>query len=101
MDIKIFKGIERAHYTDNISGIKGIVRLSFLEKEYIKGKSFHIAAHIIDGSYIHKKEWSYSHSHKHDFDEIIMLKTRNKSIISLFNTFLADVPLFILYYHPP
>ncbi|MGA2780327.1 MAG: 2-isopropylmalate synthase [Smithella sp.] len=80
MGIKIFKGIESAHDTDNISGIKGILRLSFLEKEYIKGKSFHIASHIIEGSYIHKKVWNYSQAHKHDFDEINMLISEKSTL---------------------
>ena len=80
MGIKIFKGIESEHYTDNIAGIKGIVRLSFMEKEYIKGKSFHIASHIIDGSYIHKKEWTYSQAHKHDFDEINLLISEKSTL---------------------
>lgn len=80
MGIKIFKGIESEHYTDDIAGIKGIVRHSFLEKEDIKGKSFHIASHIIDDSYLHKKEWSYSQAHKHDFDEINMLISEKSSL---------------------
>lgn len=73
METRIFKGIEKEYYTDKISGIKGITRFSFLEKEYIKGKSFHIAAHIVGDSYTHKEEWVYSQAHQHDFDEINML----------------------------
>ena len=30
-----------------------------LEKEQIKGKSFHVAAHIIDGRYVHQEDWHY------------------------------------------
>ena len=80
MSIRIFKGIEKANYTDDISDIQGIVRLLFLEKEYIKGKSFHIASHIIDDSYIHQKEWIYSRTHKHDFDEINMLISEKSTL---------------------
>lgn len=80
MDIKIFKGIENAYYTDDISGIQGILRLSFLEKEYIKGKAFHIASHIIDDSYVHKKEWIYSQAHQHDFDEINILVSEKSTL---------------------
>lgn len=80
MVIKIFKGIERASYTDDIAGIQGIVRFSFLEKEYIKGRSFHIASHIIDDSYIPKQEWFYSQTHKHDFDEINMVISEKSTL---------------------
>jgi mannose-6-phosphate isomerase-like protein (cupin superfamily) len=80
MSVKIFGGIESAHYADDISSIQGIVRFSFLEKEYIKGKSFHIASHIIDDSYLHKKEWIYSQPHKHDFDEINMFISEKSTL---------------------
>jgi hypothetical protein len=80
MSVKIFKGIESAHYADDITGIQGIVRHSFLEKEYINGKSFHIASHTINDSYHHKKEWIYSRSHKHDFDEINMFISEKSTL---------------------
>lgn len=80
MGITIFKGIEKTHYTDDISDIQGIARLSFLEKEYIKGKSFHVASHIIDDAYIHQKEWIYSQAHKHDFDEINMIISEKSTL---------------------
>lgn len=53
--------------------LKGIERLSFLEKEHIRGKSFHVAAHIIDGTYVPQEDWHYAQSHKHEFDEINIL----------------------------
>ncbi len=51
MGVKIFKGINRPFHMGKIFGredLKGIERLSFLEKEQIPGKSFHVAAHIIE-----------------------------------------------------
>lgn len=80
MSIKIFKGIESAHYTDDLSGIQGIMRYSFLEKEDIKGKSFHVASHIIGDSFVYQNEWIYSKAHQHDFNEINMLISEKSTL---------------------
>jgi|LQYC01.1.fsa_nt_gi mannose-6-phosphate isomerase-like protein (cupin superfamily) len=76
MGVKIFKGINKPFHQGKTFGqedLKGIERLSFLEKEQIKGKSFHVAAHIIDGRYVHQEDWHYAQLHKHEFDEINIL----------------------------
>jgi hypothetical protein len=76
MSVRIFKGINMPYHMDKLFGhedLKGIERLSFLEREHIRGKSFHIAAHIIDDNYIHQENWHYAQLHKHEFDEINIL----------------------------
>jgi len=57
--------------------LKGIERLSFLEKEHIPGKSFHVAAHIIKGRYVHQEDWHYAQLHKHECGEINILISTN------------------------
>lgn len=39
--MKTFRGAENTFYTDALSGIQGIRRHSFPDKDDIKGKSFH------------------------------------------------------------
>jgi hypothetical protein len=76
MGVKIFKGINMPHHMDNLFGhgdLTGIERLSFLEKDRIPGKSFHVAAHIVHDSYNHRKDWHYAELHEHAFDEINIL----------------------------
>jgi mannose-6-phosphate isomerase-like protein (cupin superfamily) len=81
MGVKIFRGVESTFYTDALSGIQGILRHSFLDKDDINGKSFHIASHIIDDSYVYRKgEWIYSQPHQHDFDEINMFLSESSSL---------------------
>ena len=60
--------------------LKGIERLLFLEKEHIPEKSFHVAAHIIDGKYVHQEDWHYAQLHKHEFDEINILISTNSCL---------------------
>jgi len=40
-------------------------------------KSFHVAAHIIDGKYVHQGDWHYAQLHKHEFDEVDILISTN------------------------
>jgi hypothetical protein len=83
MSIRIFKGINTPYYMGNLFGredLNGIERLSFLEKEDIQGKSFHITAHIINDNYIHIKDWHYAQLHKHEFDEINILISTNSCL---------------------
>jgi hypothetical protein len=76
MSVKIFRGIESVQHMGSIFGqgdLKGTKRLSFTNKDDIKGKSFHVASHIIDETYVHRNDWHYTMAHKHDFDEINIL----------------------------
>jgi len=80
MSVKIFKGINEPYHMGNLFGneaLEGIERLSFLEREHIQGKSFHVAAHIINHNYIYQEDWHYSQLHKHEFDEINILISTN------------------------
>jgi len=76
MSVRIFKGINKPYHMERLFGqedLKGIERLSFLGREHIPGKSFHIAAHIINDNYIHQENWHYAQLHTHEFDEINIL----------------------------
>lgn len=76
MSVQIFYGIKSPHHmgkTFGIADLLGIERLTFMERDDIKGKAFHVAAHVIDGSYTPRQDWHYSPDHTHEFDEINML----------------------------
>ncbi|MCX8011973.1 MAG: hypothetical protein N3A64_02310 [Desulfobacterota bacterium] len=76
MSIKIFKGVLASYHMGKIFGqkeLKGIERIVFLENNYLPGKSFHIAAHVIDYTYKHQRYWHYSQLHVHGHDEINIL----------------------------
>ena len=60
--------------------LKGMERLSFLEKDHLPEKSFHVAAHIIDGKYVHQEDWHYAQLHKHEFDEVNILISTNSCL---------------------
>jgi hypothetical protein len=83
MSVRIFKGINEPGHMGKPFGhedLKGIERLSFLEREHIQGRSFHIAAHIINDNYIHREDWHYAQLHKHEFDEINILVSTNSCL---------------------
>jgi len=83
MSVRIFKAINEQYHMGKLFGredLKGIERLSFLEREHIQGKSFHIAAHIINDNYIHREDWHYAQLHKHEFDEINILISTNSCL---------------------
>ena len=76
MSVRILSGINEPLHMGRLFGcedLAGIERLSFLKKEHIEGKSFHIVAHIINNGYTHREDWHYSQLHKHEFDEINIL----------------------------
>jgi mannose-6-phosphate isomerase-like protein (cupin superfamily) len=80
MGVKIFKGINKPYHMDKLFGhedLNGIERLSFLGNDRMPEKSFHVAAHIVDGKYVHQEDWHYAQLHKHEFDQVNILISTN------------------------
>lgn len=76
MDVKIFRGIKNPRHmgkTFGVDDLAGIERLTFMERGDIKGKAFHVAAHVVDDTHVHQQDWHYAQAHEHAFDEINML----------------------------
>jgi hypothetical protein len=81
MRVQIFKGIQEP--LRDIFGhedVTGLERFSFFEKDHIKGKSFHIAAHVIHDKSVHQGGVNQVQSHAHDFDEINILISANSCL---------------------
>lgn len=75
MSVKIFKGVispDHMGKTFGIGDLAGIERLTFMERDAIKGKAFHVAAHVIGAGFVPQEDWHYAVAHAHDFDEINM-----------------------------
>ncbi len=76
MSVTVFHGVKSSYLmgkTFGVDDLAGIERLSFMEKENLKGKAFHVAAHFVSSTFVPKKDWFYDPAHAHDFDEINML----------------------------
>lgn len=81
MHYKIIPGI-----VSSIGDVQGhkpiydITRHLLLDNFSVRGKSFHIATHIISRDYVHSSDWKFCEYHSHAFDELNLILSENDNL---------------------
>lgn len=64
--------------------VQGIERYSLLKSGMVPGRSFHIAAHVVNADLKTADDFRYTQPHSHDFDEMSILTSEKGTLTYLF-----------------